>query len=713
MQTKNVGHMSAWSLARSRGYTGTREEFAQLMADYATVAERAAQSAQDAENAKEYVDEQTQIALQAARDAAASAQSASGAHEDAASARTSAQNAQQSETDALNYKNLAQRQAENSEAWAVGTRDGVDVGTQDETYHNNAKYYAGQLDTAVETATTAATNASQSAQDAAASASAAAESARTLTIDPTLTQEGQAADAKQTGDEISGLKSGFNESTGCTALSGWIDGKQIKTNVTTVPAPVTSSGWRCLSINCTPGDVFTLNITGGSTARAYAFADSSDNYLSDMAAVSVTLTNYFVIAPSNAAKLILNDSNTGKISFKGKTIVKRLENLDAEQTAQDAKITRLEKYTEIKNHDFTNGAYIKTVGAGASVDFTPQTKPSESYAIVDCKTGQHFLLTGTPEDNSARRAYMFAYLSSDGQTWLSNGRYDSASAMIDKEIVAPIDGKLIVNFTVANTRELLSIGKEIDYAFKIQPLTNLPEYFVRTMAYKPVGELENGYVCLTTDDGWVELATMTIPYIITKNVPVTFSLMRSSHVFDTEENKAIVLDAVNNHGCSIAQHGGEYWYPWTEEKLNSFFDEEKEFWDTIGVTVKSAVIPGHQTTDLIKAVAGGRFGVVRSGFDGNDGNNNPNYSIKNYYDYYSTGARSNIYGLSSNTILTSNITDLRARADYAKANKKILICHWHDNNMTADRLDLLGAFIDYCLSIGLTFINLEDIATVR
>lgn len=31
-----------------------------------------------------------------------------------------------------------------AEAWAVGQRDGVDVPSTDETYHNNAKYYAGQ-----------------------------------------------------------------------------------------------------------------------------------------------------------------------------------------------------------------------------------------------------------------------------------------------------------------------------------------------------------------------------------------------------------------------------------------------------------------------------------------------------------------------------------------------------------------------------------------
>lgn len=52
-----------------------------------------------------------------------------------------------------------------------------------------------------------ATTATEAASAAAASAAAAAESARTLTIDNTLTQSGQAADAKKTGDEISDLKS--------------------------------------------------------------------------------------------------------------------------------------------------------------------------------------------------------------------------------------------------------------------------------------------------------------------------------------------------------------------------------------------------------------------------------------------------------------------------------------------------------------------------
>lgn len=43
---------------------------------------------------------------------------------------------------ALNSANLADDYAEDSEAWALGTRDGTDVSPSDPAYHNNAKYYA-------------------------------------------------------------------------------------------------------------------------------------------------------------------------------------------------------------------------------------------------------------------------------------------------------------------------------------------------------------------------------------------------------------------------------------------------------------------------------------------------------------------------------------------------------------------------------------------
>lgn len=42
------------------------------------------------------------------------------------------------------YTEEAKQSAEDSEAWAVGQRNGVDVPSTDETYHNNSKYYSEQ-----------------------------------------------------------------------------------------------------------------------------------------------------------------------------------------------------------------------------------------------------------------------------------------------------------------------------------------------------------------------------------------------------------------------------------------------------------------------------------------------------------------------------------------------------------------------------------------
>ena len=85
-------------------------------------------------------------------------------------AETAATNAQASANGASNSK-------QDAEAWAVGERGGVAVGTDDETYHNNAKYYAGQAGDAKTDAAASATGAAASATAAAGSAASAAGSA--------------------------------------------------------------------------------------------------------------------------------------------------------------------------------------------------------------------------------------------------------------------------------------------------------------------------------------------------------------------------------------------------------------------------------------------------------------------------------------------------------------------------------------------------------
>lgn len=72
------------------------------------------------------------------REVAADAQQS--ANDSAASAQQAAQEVLNAQAEVVN----AQNEVKNAEAWAVGQRGGVDVPSTDETYHNNAKYYAGQ-----------------------------------------------------------------------------------------------------------------------------------------------------------------------------------------------------------------------------------------------------------------------------------------------------------------------------------------------------------------------------------------------------------------------------------------------------------------------------------------------------------------------------------------------------------------------------------------
>ena len=74
-----------------------------------------------------------------------------------------ADRAEQAAAQALIRMNSADASAQDAEAYAVGKRKGIDVGAGDPAYLNNSKYYAEQASTAATTATTKAGEASDSA----------------------------------------------------------------------------------------------------------------------------------------------------------------------------------------------------------------------------------------------------------------------------------------------------------------------------------------------------------------------------------------------------------------------------------------------------------------------------------------------------------------------------------------------------------------------
>lgn len=197
----NVGRVTSYADAVAGGYTGTREEWERDLANLGTtaaaveanrqaVAEDKAAVEGDVTTVGEYKD----VASAAA---AAAAQSAESSHTDALAATAAKEVAQ-----------TAKGIAVEARADAVSAKGAAESAqTEADASASAAAKSALAAQNAAQTATEQAQAASGSAAAAAQSAEAAAESARTLTIDNTLTQAGQAADAKKAGDKITDLKS--------------------------------------------------------------------------------------------------------------------------------------------------------------------------------------------------------------------------------------------------------------------------------------------------------------------------------------------------------------------------------------------------------------------------------------------------------------------------------------------------------------------------
>ena len=120
------------------------EQAAEDAAESANAAEKSADDAADSASAAagsaSTAETAAETATTKAGDAATSASNASTSAQNAAGSASAAAG---SATDAAGSASDAADSAEDAEAWAVGTRGGEAVPATDETYHNNAEYWAG------------------------------------------------------------------------------------------------------------------------------------------------------------------------------------------------------------------------------------------------------------------------------------------------------------------------------------------------------------------------------------------------------------------------------------------------------------------------------------------------------------------------------------------------------------------------------------------
>ena len=130
---QNIGMVTAYAYAVSKGFVGTEDEFAELLANFADAAQRAEEAAADANIAKTDAEDAKTGAQRAASAAAESATEAGNAKTDAEDAKTGAQRAASAAADsstaaaisaalATSVVNLTDKDDENklyAMAWSV------------------------------------------------------------------------------------------------------------------------------------------------------------------------------------------------------------------------------------------------------------------------------------------------------------------------------------------------------------------------------------------------------------------------------------------------------------------------------------------------------------------------------------------------------------------------------------------------------------------
>ena len=125
------------------------------------------------------------------------------------------------------------------------------------------------------------------------------------------------------------LKNAIHADTGVAPISGWVSGRMIRNDGTTIGNTLAESGQRYTKVDCVPGEKFTINATGASAYRVYSFTDVNGTIL-EKGLPSVALSDTVLTAPENAAYLYINDAEPGGMSLRGASTVSQISEINTE-----------------------------------------------------------------------------------------------------------------------------------------------------------------------------------------------------------------------------------------------------------------------------------------------------------------------------------------------------------------------------------------------
>ena len=207
---KDLGAVSAYAYAVEKGYTGTEAEFAELMASYAEVGQTATDAAESALNSKTAAQTAATTATNKASEATTAAQTATTKAGEATTAAGTATTAKNDAVAAKTAAETAQGKAEDAQAAAESVAASIpsDYSQLSADVSQIKEDFDDVKDdlTAMQTATASDVGKALKAKTVTDGKVTEWEFGETgVAVDPTLTVEGKAADAKAAGDAISKL----------------------------------------------------------------------------------------------------------------------------------------------------------------------------------------------------------------------------------------------------------------------------------------------------------------------------------------------------------------------------------------------------------------------------------------------------------------------------------------------------------------------------
>ena len=507
------------------------------------------------------------------------------------------------------------------------------------------------------------------------------------------------------------------------------------------------------TISLKAGHVYTYTITIASASNQDVYVYLWDGTSTSISSLSLiagdTTMSKVYIAPSDIdVTIAVNDRNraidyTITIADGDQTNV--IDDINAHLNEVDDDVIELKD--RLDNVEIALEMPVDVSASGSIRHVSAPYPISDTFELIEGHTYTYAITL-----NSASDSMLVLYIYNDqdqslssvtvnaGQTYKSK-TYTATANVTAHLMIYDSHAENEISYTATiQDNDLLNVVNKVksNIANLIEaPIETLPEYICHSLAYRPAGVFRQGYLCLSCDDGTEGLQTYTIPMLTEKNVPCTFGLWATSSqpgetpvyspsvILQTQEGINLVKTAINNLGCSVAQHGNINWTDMTERQLNTFFDREQAAFESMGITVKGAICPSHCVNDRIRAIVGGRFGSVRSGYGGflssQDAANHIPGDVFNPYPHYLTGPKSNCYSYTSYNVIDTDksLEALKTGLDYAMSQNFVMIIYWHDWNFLpsdsgyqANR-EKLEAFIDYAKTKSAIFTTIDKIPKLK